>query len=429
MLKCNKLIGVALLLLICLGGAAQNNTNSPYTRFGYGNLADRSFGAGRGMGGVGIGLRDPSQINPMNPASYSSMDSLTFLFDFGAGMQFGSFSDGVNSDKKINGNIEYVAFQFPVTRWLALSAGLKPYSFVGYEYGATETIGETSYGSYYTGKGGLNEVYGGLSIDIWRKRLAVGANFGYLFGNITHSQNLQFAGEGQNALTTARSQMMEVRDFKMDFGVQYTHPLSATESMTLGLTYSPANRLNATSYNSFSRYSPSQQETIESSIDTIKGQVSDLAASYGVGLSYRKANRLTVAADFLYETWDKSYYLDQKGKFQNRMRIAAGVEFIPAYNNKLYFNRIKYRAGVHYSNSYLNVNMAEGETNRNYGYNEYGATIGLGFPLIDNRSYVNLGVEYVKVKPEHPSMIDEQYFRISVSYAFNEFWFFKRKVD
>ena len=48
---------------------AQNNTNSPYTRFGYGDLGERSFGAGRAIGGVGYGLRSPKQINPMNPAS------------------------------------------------------------------------------------------------------------------------------------------------------------------------------------------------------------------------------------------------------------------------------------------------------------------------------------------------------------------------
>ena len=31
---------------------AQNNTNSPYTRFGYGDLGERSFGAGRAIGAV-----------------------------------------------------------------------------------------------------------------------------------------------------------------------------------------------------------------------------------------------------------------------------------------------------------------------------------------------------------------------------------------
>ena len=429
MLKCNKLIIVALLLLVQLGVTAQNNTNSPYTRFGYGNLADHSFGANRSMGGVGIALRDPSQINPMNPASYSCMDSMTFLFDFGAGLQLAKFSDGANKDNKLNGNLEYFAMQFPIARWLAMSIGVKPYSFVGYSYGAVETIGDSKYANTYSGECGFNDMYAGLSIVLWKKRLTIGANVGYLFGDITHSQNLTYSDDASSAYTTSRSQSMDGRDLKLDFGVQYTHPISATESITLGLTYSPSNRLNSTSYDSFQRYSSSSGTLIESKVDTLKGVASDLPETYGVGLSYTKKNKLTVAADFLYETWDKCSYLGQNDAFNNRMRIAAGVEYIPAYNKKLYFNRIKYRAGVHYSNSYLNVNMTDGGVAKNYGYKEYGATVGFGFPLVDNRSYLNFGVEYVNVKPEHPSMISEQYFRFSVSYAFNEFWFFKRKVD
>ena len=427
MLRGNRLIIVALLLLAQWGVFAQNNANSPYTRFGYGNLAERSFGAGRAMGGVGIGVRDSKQINPMNPASYSAMDSLTFLFDFGVYMQIGKFSDGTNRDQKLNGNIEYFALQFPITRWLAMSAGLQPYSFVGYSYGSLESIGDTQYSNQYSGTGGLNEVFLGLSVDIWKKRLAVGANIGYLFGNITHSQNLQFSGS--NAYTTARSQRLEVRDMKLDFGIQYTHPLSATDKITLGLTYSPANSLNAKSYNVLQRYNSSSSTVVEAESDTIQGLATDLPNSYGIGLSFVRENKVKVAADFLYETWDKASYLGETGKFQNRKKVAAGVEYIPAYNQKLYFSRIRYRAGFHYSNSYLNIPMTEGDVQRNYGYNEYGATVGFGFPLIDNRSFINFAFEYVKVKPEMPTMITEQYFRFTLSYAFNELWFFKRKVD
>ena len=151
----------------------QNNTSSPYTRLGYGDLADRSFGAGRAMGGVGIGLRSPKQINPMNPASYSCMDSLTFIFDFGASFQSARYSDGTNKYKNLNGNIEYLAVQFPITRWLAMSAGLLPYSFVGYKFGQVLEENGLQYTNTYSGSGGLNQVYGGLSIDIWKKRLAV----------------------------------------------------------------------------------------------------------------------------------------------------------------------------------------------------------------------------------------------------------------
>mgnify|MGYP003623855624 CR=1 FL=1 len=136
MLKINRVAIISVLIIFTqLSLIGQNNTNSPYTRFGYGQLADRSFGAGRAMGGVGIGLRSSKQINPMTPASYTAMDSLTFLFDFGATGQVSWFSDQVNSERQFNANIDYVAMQFPVTRWLAMSIGLLPYSHVGYSFG------------------------------------------------------------------------------------------------------------------------------------------------------------------------------------------------------------------------------------------------------------------------------------------------------
>ncbi len=43
----------ALLLMMITGAAiAQNNTNSPYTRYGYGDLSDQSFGNSKAMGGI-----------------------------------------------------------------------------------------------------------------------------------------------------------------------------------------------------------------------------------------------------------------------------------------------------------------------------------------------------------------------------------------
>ena len=136
-------------------------------------------------------------------------------------------------------------------------------------------------------------------------------------------------------------------------------------------------------------------------------------------------NRLTLAADFLYEDWANAYFDNEKGQFKNRTRVAAGAEFIPRYDNRNYLGRIRYRAGFHY----LRVSRSEENGYKGHGYNEYGASIGFGLPLIDNRSLVNLSFEYVKIRPELRTMIDEQYFRFTVNYTFNELWFFKRKVD
>ena len=427
MLRIKKFISLGVLVwLTLLSAGAQNNTASPYTRFGYGELADRSFGAGRAMGGIGVGLRSPKQINPMNPASYSCMDSLTFIFDFGVSLQSATYKDASNKFKKLNGNVEYIALQFPITRWLAMSAGLLPYSFVGYEFGEISQVDGQSYVNMYSGTGGLNDLYGGLSIDVWKKRLAIGANFGYLFGNVEHLQQTQFGGDDSTTpYQNYRTQRIEVRDMKMDFGVQYTHPLSATESLTFGVTYSPKNRLNAKTYDTRELRNGNTVVTYER--DTIQGATYDLPNSFGFGVSYMKINKLLLAADFLYENWGDASYQGATDAFQNRTRLAIGAEYLPEYRGRNYFQAIRYRAGFHYGDSYIKVSPENG--GKGSGYKEYGASIGLGFPMLDNRSMVNVAFEYVKVKPGEAFMIDEQYFRVTLNYTFNERWFFKFKLN
>lgn len=59
----------------------------------------------------------------------------------------------------------------------------------------------------------------------------------------------------------------------------------------------------------------------------------DIPNSIGFGASYVKRDKLTLAADVLYETWDKAFYADEKSSFKNRVRVAAGGEIIPNYQN------------------------------------------------------------------------------------------------
>lgn len=428
MLKINKVLITSVLIFTQLSLMAQNSTNSPYTRFGYGELGERSFGAGRAMGGVGIGLRSSKQINPMNPASYSGMDSLTFLFDFGVAGQMSWFNDGNNQQNDVNGNVEYIAMQFPIHRRIAMSVGLLPYSQVGYKFGALRSSDDVVYTESYNGTGGLSELYAGLSIDIWKKRLAVGANFGFLFGNIKHEQVVMMSGEGTGAYNTSRSQELRVRDMKMDFGLQYTQPISKTENLTLGVTFAPKKSLHAKSYNLTQSYTSTGSGEVLNS-DTISGRAFDLPNSYGIGLSYVKQNKLTLAADFSYEDWGKMPYFGEEGHFNNRYRVAAGGEFIPNHMTKPYFSRVRYRAGIHLGNSYLRMNQTDANPGGD-SYNEYGVSVGLGLPLIDNRSLINVSFEYVKKQPEvKAKMIDEQYFRFTVNYTFNERWFLKSKID
>lgn len=439
MLKISKVVIISLFILAQLPLMAQNNTNSPYTRYGYGELADRSFGAGRAMGGIGYGLRSSKQINPLNPASYSSMDSLTFLFDIGVAGQLSWFDDSFNTQKNINGNLEYVALQFPITRWLAVSAGLLPYSYVGYDFGSIEPD-KLPDGSddplntstqLYNGEGGLTQLYLGAGVDIWKKRLSVGVNASYLFGNITHTRTVTPNASGANMLSIW--QKTRVSDIKLDFGAQYTHPFSAKKRLTVGATFSPKQSLSNKVYNIQQKYASTGSSVPISSVgDTTKNVPMGIPNSYGLGFTYVQDNKLTVGADVLYEQWDKVTFpwpdkdtdVAEKTSFKNRLRIGAGAEFIPQYLGKSYFGKINYRVGGHYSNSYIKINGG--------GYKEYGASVGFGFPLplmYGHTSMLNLTVEYVKVKPQVTTMIDEQYFRFTLNYTFNEGWFRKRKIE
>ncbi|MDR2041773.1 MAG: hypothetical protein LBP98_05585 [Tannerella sp.] len=418
MSKSNR-IGIILGLLIGIQAAlvAQNNTNSPYTRYGYGMLADRSFGAGRSMGGVGYGLRSSRQINPMNPASYSSMDSLTFLFDAGASIYFSRYSDGTNRQKNINGNLEYFAMQFPLWKnRVAMSAGILPYSYVGYDFW-TVSEGER-FSEHFSGTGGLTEVYVGLSVDLWKKRLAAGANISYMFGNIDHRTATPLSAVTSTASDVYTMKQVDVHNMKYDFGLQYTHPVSKTEHITLGVAYSPYMRLKTTSYDLVSFNSTFTQMI---SADTAWNRGFDLPHSLGAGLSYVKDNKLMLAADVTCQTWSQAQFFDRANEFDDRIKVAAGGEYIPNNFTRLYLNRVRYRAGVYYSNSYAKF--------KGNGYDEYGACVGAGFPLLDNRSFVNASLEYVRVVPDTKALISEQYFRITISYTFNERWFAKLKLE
>ena len=71
------------------------------------------------MGGIGIGMRDNSSIYFANPASYSSLDTNSFIFDFGLdyGMNV-TLSDGENHYTSDDMNFDHLLMGFPLAKGL-----------------------------------------------------------------------------------------------------------------------------------------------------------------------------------------------------------------------------------------------------------------------------------------------------------------------
>ena len=77
MIKYQRLINTCLLWLVATIAIAQTSSNSPYTRYGFGELSDQHFGNSKAMGGIAYGLRNGYQINAANPASYTKTNMET----------------------------------------------------------------------------------------------------------------------------------------------------------------------------------------------------------------------------------------------------------------------------------------------------------------------------------------------------------------
>ena len=408
-------------LFICLSIAgiafAQNGTTSPYSQFGYGILGDNAIGAQRAMGGVGYALHNNRQINVMNPASYTSMDSLTFLFDIGLTYQNTITREGDLRESRQSGSIDYIVMQFPLGRYMAGSVGLLPFTNVGYSFASSIDNGTDS----REGDGNISQAYVGVSGEPF-KGFSIGANVSYLFGNLTNSSS----GIPQNGSTGIFQTNMKVQDFHLLFGAQYAIEWGKKHTLTLGAVYSPGKDVLGRAYSS--TYDVSSSTTIEADTLNMKNNYS-LASTYGGGISYNYDKRLTIAADVTYQNWADAKFTDlnrqppqpSTGVFNNRLKVALGAEFRPKNIGSNYFEHISYRAGLFYNRSYLKINGND--------MNEIGASCGFGFPLATNKSVVNVSFEYINRQCSPVKLITEDHFRISVSLTFNEMWFWQRRFE
>lgn len=411
------------LLLTAMSGVAmaQNNTNSPYTRYGFGQLTDPGSGNSKAMGGVAYALRDKSQVNFANPASYSCVDSLTFIFDGGVGLQNTNFSNGTVKMNAHNSSVDYITMQFRAAKWCGISIGLLPFSNVGYnfsEYQKNENDANNSTLVNYLGEGGMHQLYFGAGFKVL-KNLSVGANFSYFWGDITRERVQTFvANTSANGLTTTTN--VAIKSYKLDLGVQYTQKIAPKHELTVGAVFSPGHDLPNETYIQDVLSSSTGSASSVTTRDT--ATTFSLPTTIGMGVAYKYDERLTVSADLTMQNWSKAKYMGEENVMCNRTRIALGAEYQPNPLGRSYLSVIKYRVGAFYSKPYYKINGIDAAK-------EYGVSFGFGLPVPYSRSMVSLSAQYVRTSGKMNAFLNENTLRVCVGVTFNERWFFKSKVN
>ena len=424
-----KFILAALLLGSTLFVNAQSGTNSPYSQYGLGVLSDQTSGFNRGMNGVALGFHEHNQVNYLNPASYSSIDSLSFILDAGISGQITNFEEnGVKKNAK-NSNFEYVVAGFRVAKHVGLSFGILPFTNVGYNYSNTGNVGDhmqdVTYTNTYNGDGGLHQAYLGAGWSPF-KGFSFGANVSYVWGKLDKYVSNEYSNSYYKTLT--RTYFAQVNNYKLDFGVQYTFNFSKKNQLTLGATFSPGHNLGAKAEMNLISTN-AQTGTSDTTVYAID-KAFKIPNMYGFGLMWNHNNQWKVGLDYTLQQWGKLEAPDFDGQryelvkdcYSNRSKFNLGMQYCYGELNRNFFKRIQYRAGVSYATPYFKVNGLDGPK-------ELSVSAGFGIPIINNynrRSYLNISGQWVRSSAK--DLIKENTFRLNIGLTFNEEWFRKWRM-
>lgn len=402
---------------------SQNTNYSPYSRFGLGEFILGRTVSSYSMGNVSLGINNSSCINSQNPASYSAIDSLSFLFDLAVSSRISNIRWTDQSATYSNTNIQYFTAGFPITRWWRSAFGLQPYSTVGYNLQSVQTLNDSVFATHtYTGNGGLNQFFLGNSFKLF-KNFSFGFNTSFLFGSLDRKtvsklSGINYASEYRN------TQSIIIQDFAVTFGIQYKYRMKNKDLICAGIVFDNKTPLNT-------RVSDFTYKYLNISgiltLDTLEDEMApkstiDMPLHTGIGFSYNKPNYLTVALDFRYFNRSNAFFLGVQDSLGNSVFTGAGAEYIPQYNSpNKYWRRVAYRAGMYYYSSGLEL--------KNSPINQAGISIGLGLPLRRSRTMINISVEACSRGTLKNDLIREQYFVISAGMLLYDKWFVKPKYE
>jgi hypothetical protein len=440
----SRVIGSLLLLTIfSFNTLAQDN--SPWSRYGLGDLVPSGNIANRGMGGVSAGISDYQFINFLNPASYGNFGSQRAIFDVGLDINSRTLRNTTGTSyNSSNAYIPYLAAGFQIKPqkskigW-GLVFGLRPLTKVSYNIVSRSRISAgDSLITQFEGNGGSYQAFAGTGITI--KNFSVGVNGGYRFGSKDYSTRVFLLND-----TVSDRYTPGVKDVKNNFGgvfaelgVQYRIPVNKTTSVTLGAYGSLQNRMKARRDEKFESAFLAGETGIITRIDSvfeasdIRGNI-EYPSSFGAGIVYdvTDKSKLSVGVDFAATNWKDYRYYNTPDLLQNSWQVKTGAMFIPNVQTDGkragYWSTAVYRAGFNYSREPYTVMGGD--------MNSYGVSLGIGLPIrrytfadINRSNFVNAAVEFGQ-RGNKTAPLRENYFRFSLGFSLSDVWFIKRKYD
>lgn len=436
-----SLLTVGAIIASCTSAFAQQSAGTysslaPYSAFGIGDLTTPGSVYNGTMAGVGIANRNTRFINTVNPAAATVRDSLSVLADFSLSYRHNLISYDGKHDINDIFNISSIAISLPIYRSLTFTAGIKPYSNVGYKSTSYETdqsliglLGDVSYSQY--GQGSLYQAYGSLAVDIV-KGLSIGAQYNFYFGHIAKSYVQTFSLSKYNGLSDEIESRITAHSGKI--GIQYEKLFAKKVAVSIGATYQLNTKLNGMT----TRYIyPASSESGAVVADTLHlGNLDtrlSLASEKGIGIAVNYLDKIRAEFDYTRADWSNSNF-DKVEAFAVEsasgnvytpclaQSFRLGLEFTPNRNDiRYYYKKISYRIGAYYNQEYYKIN----------GNNiaSVGLTLGATLPVFRWHNGITIGVEIGERGCFKANLLRERFFGASVGINLYDIWFVKHYYE
>ncbi len=405
-------------------------TYTPYSLFGIGEIEKQGTALNRGMGGIGVGLRDNRFINYLNPASITERDTLSFMFDLGVEQTniYNSYKDSKSAYNTFN--MRNIIITAPIYKKSALMFGITPYSNIGYKFESIETnpllvseYGDIRYQKY--GEGSINQFFFGAAMN-FLKNFSVGAQYIYYFGALNKYSNINFqSDDAMRNIETGWDYGMGASSFSI--GLQHFGVLNKEKEIkyTVGATYKHTAKLKG----DLTRYAYATDKDV-SVRDTVMFDVNGNAKitipnEFAVGFTVEKKDKWLFGFDYVRQDWSgNDFYETISGidyKPEAAQSFRAGFEIIPnKYDIRYYFKRVTYRVGFYHEQSYVNIAGNQIKST--------GVTIGMGLPIFRYNT-VNFAVDLGQRGSTKGNLVRERYAKFIVNISLHDIWFVKHKYQ
>ena len=212
---------------------AQQNTSSLYSAYGIGEFQSQGFALNNDLGGLGTALRPKNNLNPLNPASLSALKEATF--EAGAkGISLWQKAEESSQDF-LSLSLSHLSLGFPIHKGLAVSGGLLPYSFQGYDLSQEVFEDGNRLTHNDSGSGGINRAYINLGLEVF-EGFSVGLTGSMFFGQL--SQEFEARSYEDQILERSTSNAYTLKNQTWDVGFQYYKDIQGKRA-TFGAVFSP----------------------------------------------------------------------------------------------------------------------------------------------------------------------------------------------